>query len=83
MTAKRYNELKALEKMMTTIPGFDPELRETPKCCEECEYYQPSWKYRNCRHVRCPYQVKKNTFREQPLENDLFPSKEVVRMDGI
>ena len=83
MTEARYRELKSLEKMVKEIPGFDPEARAAPTCCEDCEYYQPHWKYRCCHHIYCPYHIKEKTFREHPLANDLLPGKEVVRMDGI
>ncbi len=83
MTEERRRELAALEKMMTAIPGFDRSENLIPKHCEECEYHQPDWKYRFCYHIRCPYQVKESTIRKTPLEQDRFPTKEVVVMNDI
>ena len=57
--------------------------RDKPKCCKDCEYYQPRWKYRFCYFVRCPYKLKDTTFRRTPLKKEYFPQKEVVRMSDV
>lgn len=42
-----------------------------PERCSQCEYYQPTWKYRTCRFVRCAYDLPhKNVFRKNPLRED-------------
>ena len=56
---------------------------QKPKCCRDCEYYQPRWKYRNCRFVHCPYSLKESTIRSTPLEKEHFPKKEVVKMRDV
>ena len=83
MTEQRMRELRELGRMMTTIPGFEEKGPPVPRCCAECEYYHPQWKYRSCYHIHCPYGVKEQTFRNQPLEQDSFPVKEVVVMNGV
>ena len=37
---------------------YERNRRDKPKCCKDCEYYQPRWKYRFCYFVRCPYKLK-------------------------
>ena len=83
MTEQRMRELRELERMMTTIPGFDRSEPSVPRCCAECEYYHPEWKYRSCLHIRCAYGIKGSTIRKKPLEQDPFPTKEVVVMNGV
>ena len=70
MTGERLLELARLERMMTTVPGFDYEARARPCRCEDCEFHRPDWRYRYCYHTRCPYSVKDVTFRRKPLPCD-------------
>ena len=83
MTEERRRELATLERMMTSIPGFDRSDNRVPRCCEECEYHQPDWKYRFCYHTHCPYHLKASTIRKAPLTQEPFPVKEVVVMNGV
>ncbi|MCI6512751.1 MAG: hypothetical protein MR435_07570 [Coprococcus catus] len=62
---------------------YEYNRRDKPKCCKDCENYQPRWKYRFCFFVRCPYKLKDTTFRRTPLKKEYFPQKEVVRMSDV
>ena len=62
---------------------YERNRRDKPKCCKDCEHYQPRWKYRFCYFVRCPYKLKDTTFRRTPLKKEYFPQKEVVRMSDV
>ena len=63
---------------MKRTPGSRISRRAVPRSCKECEFYHPTWKYRSCFYVRCPYQQKECTFRETPLPHDRFSPKEVI-----
>mgnify|MGYP004614602157 FL=1 len=56
---------------------------ERKKFCRECEYHQPTWKYRFCNFTTCPYRIRDSTFRKKPLKRDFFYGKEVVGMNGL
>ena len=56
---------------------------ERKKFCRECEYHQPTWKYRFCNFTTCPYRIRDSTFRKKPLRRDFFHWKEVVGMNGL
>lgn len=56
---------------------------ERKKFCRECEYHQPTWKYRFCNFTTCPYRIRDSTFRKKPLKRDFFHRKEVVGMNGL
>ena len=62
---------------------YERNRHKPPKCCRDCEYYQPRWKYRSCYFVRCPYKMMDTTFRRSPLKKENFPQKEVVKMSDI
>ena len=67
------------DREMRKIPRYDKH--RDPTDCQSCEYYEPTWKYRFCRHLNCPYQVKSSTIRDSPLPDQLCC--EAVSMDGI
>ena len=67
------------DREMRKIPRYDKH--RTPADCQSCEYYEPTWKYRFCRHLGCPYQVKSSTIRDSPLPDQLCC--EAVSTDGI
>lgn len=56
---------------------------ERKKFCRECEYHQPTWKYRFCNFTTCPYRIRDSTFRKKPLKRDFLHGKEVVGMNGL
>ena len=75
MEESRCKELLFYERMMVMTPGFDPSNRNVPKCCKQCEYFQPRWKYRFCYYANCQYDLKKKTIRKTPLKKEHFPPK--------
>lgn len=72
-----------INSAMRKVPGVRVSKRAIPRCCKECEYYQPKWKYRSCYFANCRYQLSESTIRKVPLTDDPFLVKEVVSMDGL
>ena len=66
---------KKLKKLMETPPQVD--RNRTPPPCRICPFYQPSFRYRKCLYVVCPYGKNgRAAFRRKPLKKD------IVRMGG-
>ena len=65
MKRKEYEHFKRLQRMMQEIPMYGN--RKPPRCCADCQYYHPDWKYRSCLYVECPFGYKKYTVRRKPL----------------
>ena len=51
---------------------YERNRRDKPKCCKDCEYYQPRWKYRTCLYAHCPYKKQVNVFRSTPEKWDIL-----------
>lgn len=52
-----------------------------PRCCENCRYYRPEWKYRICKFSRCKYGKDINPFRFKPLPFFEIPNEYRRYMD--
>lgn len=68
------------DREMRRIPRYDFQHR-APADCQSCEYHEPNWKYRFCRHLYCPYRMKNSTIRDSPLPDQLCC--EAVSMDVV
>ena len=68
------------DREMRRIPRYNTAHRP-PANCQSCEYHEPTWKYRFCRHTICPYRVKSCTIRDSPLPDHLC--REAVSVDDI
>ena len=65
--------MKRLRRFMEEVPDGESTV---PKSCEDCECYQPNWKYRTCLYSKCKYNKPINPFRRKPLPNDVIPNYE-------
>ena len=76
-------EFDRIDKTMRKVPGFRSSKRVSPRSCRECEFHQPSWKYRSCYYPQCHYHKSGSTIRDVPLKENPFPTGEVVRLSGL
>lgn len=65
------DNLRHLEKMMQRVPGYARDKR-VPKCCRQCEFYQPKFRFRKCLYTRCRYGLDRQIFRIHPLRQELI-----------
>ncbi len=73
MSDQEYVKFKRLRRFMEEIPTGEMTV---PKCCQECECYQPEWKFRTCLYAKCKYGKNINPFRDRPLSHDIIPNPE-------
>ena len=75
LTECDYYEFRHYQKIMRQVPAGRPG--DKPRCCAECPYHQPRWKFRTCTFSRCPYGILKSVFRRHPLKRDVISEKAV------
>ena len=78
ITDFEYEKFKRYRRFMQQIPDSDSRV---PKCCADCECFQPNWKYRTCLYPRCKYGKNINPFRERPLSHDVIPNYYQAMLD--
>ena len=75
--------LRQFEKLMKRAPGFEKGKQKVPKTCQDCEYYQPRFRFRCCTYVNCKYGLDREIFRKHPLKKEYFLKSKVVDSNGI
>ncbi len=54
---------------------YEYNRRDKPKCCKDCENYQPRWRYRSCSFCPLPIQTEGYDFPQNPSEKRAFSAE--------
>lgn len=71
--AKHDNRFRHFERM--TKSAKRDLSGDKPGSCSRCLYFHPDFKYRICQFARCPYELRENVFRRNPLNRGKFSGK--------